>query len=269
MAAGALGSVVYADLHTHILPGVDDGSPDMQTSLRALQQLSESGVRQVAITPHVNLFFDESAAPHLAEIRSQKGWPVGSSDPLRFIPDGFAALEAAAAAAGIDVGLHQGGELSHEVVVGMSAEQLDCVALGPRSNRWVLMEVSIYEPFDASWCVAADYLRERGYDILLAHPERAPNMHSPEARRLLRSELDKGVKLQVNLSSLNSPRVGGLARSLLTEGLAWCVASDFHPPQRPANLANLPELMSQAGLDRSQAALFGSERPWHLLDHGF
>lgn len=260
---------MYADLHTHVMPGVDDGSPDMDTSLKALSLLYQSGVKQVAVTPHVNLFFDTSGPAHFRSIRESEGWGVGGSDPLSFIPQGFKELQEAAAESGLGIELHQGGELNPEVACELGEEQLEAIALGPQGNRFVLMEVSLYHPFDRSWSKAADHLREHGYDILLAHPERAPNMGTPEAMDLLREEMGKGVRLQVNLSSLTSSKAGGLAKYLVSDGLAWCVASDFHPPQRPANLADLPTVLASAQLDRALAPLLGSERPWHLLDHGF
>ena len=40
------------DLHTHILPGMDDGAPDVETGLRMLRMEREQGVDAVALTPH-------------------------------------------------------------------------------------------------------------------------------------------------------------------------------------------------------------------------
>ena len=40
------------DLHVHILPGVDDGSPNLSTSLEMAEMAAQSGVRILAVTPH-------------------------------------------------------------------------------------------------------------------------------------------------------------------------------------------------------------------------
>ena len=258
---------MYVDLHTHLMPGVDDGSPDMKTSLEAIAKLGQAGVSQIAVTPHVNSFFDHLAPAELYAVVEEMGWGRGGADPLAFIPQGFAELSQAAE--GLGVVLHQGGELSPEVACQLSARQLSCIALGPQGNQFILMEVSLYEPFDESWSEAADHLRLHGYDILLAHPERAPNMHSSQAQQLLVEEIGKGVKLQVNLSSLSSARVGSLACSLIERELAWCVASDFHPPSRPGDLSTLPERLSISGLNPELALLLGCERPAALLSFGF
>ncbi len=45
------------DIHSHILPGVDDGSPDMETSLQMLKMAAESGTTDIVATPHNNLEF--------------------------------------------------------------------------------------------------------------------------------------------------------------------------------------------------------------------
>lgn len=42
------------DLHIHILPGVDDGSPNLSTSLEMAEIAAKSGVRILAVTPHAN-----------------------------------------------------------------------------------------------------------------------------------------------------------------------------------------------------------------------
>ena len=59
------------DLHTHILPGIDDGAPDMETALHMLEAEDKQGVNTVALTPH---FYRsrEHIADFLAEKQAQK-----------------------------------------------------------------------------------------------------------------------------------------------------------------------------------------------------
>ena len=260
---------MYADLHTHLMPGVDDGSPDMETSLEWISDLAAGGLTDLAITPHVNWFFDPAAPSELQEKVALRGWGQGGKDPLLFVPQGFAALQAAVNEASIPVRLHQGAELNPEVAALQSAEMLESIALGPKGKQWILMEVSIFHDFDEAWTAAADHLRQHGYDVLLAHPERARNIGDLAARRLLLDEMKKGVRLQVNLSSLTNPRLQPFATELLADGHAYCVASDIHPCQRPDFLSSLPEVLSDLGFDEAQASLLASLRPASLLYEGF
>ena len=48
------------DFHTHILPGIDDGSPDVKTSLEMLKMLRGQGVDKIVATPHFYLAKDSS-----------------------------------------------------------------------------------------------------------------------------------------------------------------------------------------------------------------
>lgn len=50
------------DIHSHILPGVDDGSPDIETSLEMLRMAAKSGTTDIVATPHNNLEFEYSEA---------------------------------------------------------------------------------------------------------------------------------------------------------------------------------------------------------------
>ena len=59
------------DLHTHILPGMDDGAKDVQTALRMLEMAREQGVTGIALTPH---FYRDEERPETFFLRRQKAW---------------------------------------------------------------------------------------------------------------------------------------------------------------------------------------------------
>ena len=46
-------SVLHTDIHSHLIPGIDDGSPDMDTSLALLKELEMLGYKKIITTPHV------------------------------------------------------------------------------------------------------------------------------------------------------------------------------------------------------------------------
>jgi protein-tyrosine phosphatase len=259
---------VYADLHTHLMPGVDDGSPDLPTSVQWIRTMAENGISQIAVTPHINRFFDLAHADDEARLRMiERGWGAGGSDPSTFVASGFAQLDVAVRAADIPVVLHQGGELHPEAAERQDAERLASIALGPQGKRWILLEIDLFSDFGPAWSDAADHVRSFGYDVVIAHPERAPNMDSAAAQDRLRGEIANGVRAQVNVSSLlyagsTHQRLG---LSFISEGLISLVASDVHPPSRPAHIYDL----LSAGLlaDDDVTALIGSG-PLALLRDG-
>jgi protein-tyrosine phosphatase len=139
-----------ADLHFHILPGVDDGPSDMGESVELAWAAAADGTSTVVATPHVR---DDYMTAVLD------------------LPDLVGAVRAAIATAGIDLEVLSGGEVGHEMVGRLRQDELDAVAQGPSGARWILVETpfgAIGEDFHA----ATAELRGRGFGVVLAHPER-------------------------------------------------------------------------------------------------
>ena len=61
----------YIDIHSHILPGVDDGSPDMETTLQMLRQAMEQNVGTMIATPHYTAGGKNTPVSELMRIRDQ------------------------------------------------------------------------------------------------------------------------------------------------------------------------------------------------------
>src|SRR4051794_26108747 len=113
--------VSYADLHCHLLPGIDDGATTMEDTLAHARRLHAEGVRDVACTPHVKrAHFPNVALDELADRRRE--------------------AQAAIARAGLGVRLHRGGELAHEDALALSRAELDLIAQGPADAPWLLLE---------------------------------------------------------------------------------------------------------------------------------
>lgn len=263
---------MFADLHTHLLPAVDDGSPDVATSVAWISELAAQGVSEIAVTPHIHWYFDAVLAPpeHSAHVAS-RGWGQGGADPTAFVPSGFAALAQAVRDANVPVKLHQGGELHPSVAERQSAEALATIALGPEGKQFVLLEVDLFSDFDERWSQAAAYVRSMGYDVLVGHPERAGNMHTSEAQARLRDEIAGGVRVQVNVGSLlfDGSQHQRLGLELIHDGLVTCVASDVHPPSRPQMISQLLEAGGRLGLSDTDVRRLIGDGPISLLHNGF
>ena len=203
------------DLHTHILPGIDDGPRDLAGSLTMGEVAQANGIRVLVATPHIR------------------------EDHPRVRPTEIAAMaravDAELAAHGIGVRVAPGGELAITRAVDMSDDELRLVTLGGNGTD-LLLETphgalpSVFEPVTLE-------LMQRGFRVTLAHPELSREIQRrPE---ILRRLVDAGALVQLTASSLSArwSRRGALARRALKEGLVHVVASDAHSATwRPPDL---------------------------------
>jgi protein-tyrosine phosphatase len=241
--------MTYVDLHFHVLPGVDDGPADMAASLELARAAVADGTSTVVATPHVR--------PDL-----------GLTDPVE-IHARVLELRFALSAEGIDLDVRCGGELGHEMVGGMRQSELELLAQGPSGGRWVLVETPFYG-IGPDFHAATAELRDRGFGVLVAHPERSADA-SLDGSGGLRSELAAGSLAQVNAQSLTGDHgedACSAAWELIAEGLIAVVASDAHGPTRPPALRLARRTLLEVGVSpRATAGLIGST-PHRLLALG-
>jgi protein-tyrosine phosphatase len=117
---------------------------------------------------------------------------------------------------------------------------------------------------------AADELRDRGFGVVIAHPERSADA-APGGSAGLRRELAAGAVAQVNAMSLagaHGERAEETACSLVQRGLASVVASDAHGPSRPPALGLARRALAAHGVHPSLAAALVGAAPHALLEHG-
>jgi protein-tyrosine phosphatase len=200
-----------AELHFHILPGVDDGPPDMDEAIEMALVACLEGTAVVVSTPHVRGDFvtDVSDLPaRLHEVR------------------------ATLAGEGIDLLLLPGAELGHDMVGRLSQHELESLAQGPPGARWLLLETP-YAGISEEFTEAADELRARGFACVLAHPERALGILG-DGWAELQDEVTAGSVLQINAGSLEG-RHGDDARIaafFLLERFPCVISSDAHGRRR-------------------------------------
>ncbi|HEY7598427.1 MAG TPA: CpsB/CapC family capsule biosynthesis tyrosine phosphatase [Candidatus Limnocylindrales bacterium] len=239
----------YVDLHCHLLPGLDDGAATMAATLAHAARLEAAGVRDVACTPHVKRI----EFPRIDLIRLER-----LRDEAQRLIDGR----------GIDVRLHGGGELGHDDALLLAPDELEMIAQGPAHARWLLLECP-FEGMEDDFVEAAERLWELGYDLLLAHPERAAPVPGADDRLL--GLVDRGALLQVNATSLlgrHGMRAKAGAERLLGDGLVWCLASDGHPGTRDDTLDRGYEALVRGGTHERVAALLTRDNPRTLLVDG-
>ncbi len=217
------------DLHCHVLPGIDDGPPDMDGSLALARSARAAGIKTIVATPHVNWKYRNNAATISVALRS---------------------LNAALTTAGIDLEVHAGAEVALTLAAEMEPDELSVLGLG--GGRWLLIECP-FTPAATGFDTVLLTLQNRGHRILLAHPERCPAFHRDP--RMLSMLVNTGMLTSLTAGSL----VGGFgrtvqrfARTLLADGLVHNVASDAHDQlRRPPGIA---DELEQAGI--------GWMRPW-------
>ena len=207
------------DLHSHVLPGIDDGPDHERDSLLLARAAAADGCQIMAATPHLR---DDHPAVRPEELAAR-----------------CAALNTALAAASIALQVVPGGEVDVLWARSASDEELRLVSFGQRGTD-LLLETP-YGPLPFGFENAVAGLRERGYRILLAHPERNPSFQRDPSR--LRQLVRDGVLVQVTAQSLidDGRRSGSreLAIAMVDEGLAHVIATDAHRARefRPPNLA--------------------------------
>ena len=131
----------HADIHFHLLHGVDDGPETLADSVALARAAVADGTRTVVCTPHVRTDFVTEPLDVVELVRE---------------------LREALAHAGVPLELRCGGELGHDLAGTLSQPQLEAIAQGPAGNRWLLVEA----PFDGltgDFRAATAELRERGF----------------------------------------------------------------------------------------------------------
>jgi protein-tyrosine phosphatase len=202
------------DLHCHILPGLDDGAATIDESIVLARAFQEVGIDVAVATPHI-----------------REDHPF---DPAEIGPRARG-LEEALAAEGIELRVVAGAEVAISRVRDLSEEILPTLCLG--DGPYMLVE----SPYTHATNVLEETLFDlqvRGFNPVLAHPERAPSFQQDPDR--LVQLVERGVLCSVTAASM----VGTFGRTvreftalLFTRGLVHDVASDAHDPtRRPIDL---------------------------------
>jgi protein-tyrosine phosphatase len=237
------------DLHTHVLPNVDDGAQSLDEALDLCHTAASDGTATLVVTPHSG---------------AREGVPVGERLGLAQIREHAAALQRVLDKRGIPVTLVAGMEVFVEPDLADRPPGA-LVTLG--GSRYLLLEFAadLLPPGAAD---LAFRLQVAGYTPVIAHPERnAGIVREPEA---LYELVTRGCLAQVTAMSLTGA-FGGVVRDtaelLLTSGLVHVIASDAHwYPDRPTGLSAAVE-RAAALVGRARAQAMVTAIPQAILDN--
>jgi protein-tyrosine phosphatase len=211
------------DLHAHILPGLDDGPPTEDAAVDMARAASRLGTRAIATTSHIDAGFGLRASV-LAAAR--------------------AALAERLEREGIRLALLQGGEIAPARLPALGDDTLAALTLGDGGT--LLLECP-FAPVGAAMEPMVADLRRRGFEVLLAHPERSPTFQR-DVRRLERL-VEIGASAQVTAGSLAGAFGGTVLRAaygMLEAGAVHVIASDAHDvSKRPPDLRIAAEALTE------------------------
>ncbi|AYC31452.1 capsular biosynthesis protein [Pseudomonas cavernae] len=228
------------DLHNHLLPGIDDGAPNLEASLALARVAVQDGITHLVCTPHIHPGrYDNSPASIQAALALFVAALKEQGIPLQV-----------AAAAEVRFGM--------ELMVGVSQGAI------PFLGEWQGKKVLLLEfphgeiPFGAERLIS--WLLQRNIIPMIAHPERNKGIMRTPSR--LKPFLEQGCLLQVTAASVAGrfgPAAQDVAHALLEQGVVSILASDAH------NLQHRPPLLSE-GLQQA-ARIVGDAKAEALVKH--
>jgi protein-tyrosine phosphatase len=235
------------DLHSHILPGLDDGAVDMDDAVAIARAAQADGITAIAATPHVREDYPTSADAMEKGVRNLR----------RVLEDRR-----------IDIELLPGGELSLEQLDYLSLDELRRFGLG--GNPQYLLVETPYRTWPMPLDTVPGRLESVGLTPVIAHPERNPVVQGDISK--VARLVDGGALIQVTAASIDG-RLGQRARDcaerLLDAELVHLISSDAHTAGiREVGLSSAYEAVGDDTLarwlmeDMPAAIVRGEEFPW-------
>jgi tyrosine-protein phosphatase YwqE len=197
-------SGVAVDMHSHLIPGIDDGAKTIEDSLMLIRRLQKLGYKKLIITPHININFPNSPET---------------------IHEGLLKVQEAVRKENIPVEIDAAAEYYLDDNFENLFKQGNLLTFG---NNHILLELSYYIPNPSFSKVIYD-LQMAGYKVILAHVERYSFWHKnlEEFEKLKARDL----LLQINFMSLNifNPLpIRKTAQMLIDAGMVDFAGTDVH-----------------------------------------
>jgi protein-tyrosine phosphatase len=210
------------DLHSHILPALDDGAIDLEDSVAMARQAETDGIEIVCATPHIRSDHDVQVDELEARIEAVNHELERQRIAVRVAP---------------------GGEVADEALHEVADEKLRLVSLG-RSGVWLLIEPRP-GPITGDLIETVDRLADRSFRCVIAHPERHAGA---DFRERLEALVERGALIQVTAALIADGPASPVLIELAGHGLVHLLGSDAHsaragrPVQLSGGLARLAEV---------------------------
>ena len=198
-------SVLGVDMHSHFIPGIDDGAQTINDSVEMITTMAELGYRKVITTPHIMGDFYRNNPQNIGE--------------------GVEKVRAALKAAGVKMEVEGAAEYYFDFELERKLEAERLLTFG---NNYLLFEVSFMNSPDNLDGVIFR-MQTGGYKPVLAHPERYPYWFR-DIKNFERLK-DKGVLFQLNLNSLTghySIPTAKMAETMIDKGWYEFAGTDCH-----------------------------------------
>ena len=220
--------ILKCDVHSHFIPGIDDGSRNMDDTLNMIGSFAELGYKKVITTPHImSDFYKNTPEIILSGLEKVRAALKENNIPIE--------VEAAA-----------------EYYIDFDFEEkMNKGKLLTFGKNYVLVEISFINPPDNLNDLFFKLLTN-GYKPILAHPERYNFWHTDFEK--YESIIEKGVLLQLNINSLTghySPSTKKIAERMIENNMISFLGSDCH------NMGHV-ELIKHVVYEKSLHTLLGS-----------
>jgi protein-tyrosine phosphatase len=195
------------DLHSHILPGFDDGAADINDSLALAEQYATAGFKTVVATPHASI----------KQLTKKFAWDISKA---------VIELNRRLKKEGFNITVLPGMEVELDASLPEHVESHTVIPLAERNH---LLVETPFQQLPTGWQKIVSQLAYKGIRVVFAHPERCKQLiWSPN---LLGELMQSGVRLQLNWDSFVGAYgylVKNLAQTMARQGMIHCLATDSH-----------------------------------------
>ena len=217
---------IIFDIHSHILPAVDDGARDIDEALQLLEMMKENGITDIIATPH---FYADSDNFDEYKLRTEEAYKVlCSATESKALPH-----------------IYLGCEVLYFRYIG-TCEHITNFCLN--GSNYLLLELTDGCITDSFFEDIAILKNKLGIIPIIAHIERY--YKAPSFRKLLKFVKSENIPTQVNASSLFSPYYKRITEKLIKKGYVNFLATDSHsidirPPQMKNALKHIAEKLGE------------------------